>query len=143
MGFGILRHPPIAIIDIVSAPPAIIISANPARIFAVAIAIDSNPDAQYLFTVEPGTSIVSKLIKEIILPIFKPLSASGNAFPVTTSSILFFSICGKSFIRCLITATAISSGRVNLNLPLGALPIADLYPPTIYASIFFNLVVSS
>ena len=86
-----------------SAPPAIIQSAIPALIFAVAIAIVSNPELQYLFTVCPGIWSVSKLINEINLPTFRPCSASGIAFPTIRSSILFGSNSGTSAISPLIT----------------------------------------
>jgi hypothetical protein len=39
---------------ILSVPPAMIHSAIPILIFAVAIAMVSSPEAQYLFTVMPG-----------------------------------------------------------------------------------------
>ena len=81
-----------------SAPPAMIQSAIPLWIFAVAIPIVSNPEAQYLFTVTPGTSVTFNPIKEIKRPTFKPCSASGIAFPTMTSSILFLSKSGNSFI---------------------------------------------
>ena len=137
VGLGTCRQPPMEIIDMVSAPPATIISAIPAWIFAEAIAMDSIPEAQYLFMVEPGTSTVSMAISDSILPILKPVSASGKALPTTTSSIIDLSICGKSFNKCLITAAAISSGRVKRKLPRGAFPIAERYPPTIYAFILY------
>ena len=91
-GLGTCRQPPIEIILIDSAPPAIIISAIPDLIFAVAMAIDSSPEAQYRLIVEPGTSIDSMLINESILPILKPDSASGKALPTTISSIFVLSI---------------------------------------------------
>ena len=91
-GLGTCRQPPMEIILMVSAPPAIIISAIPASIFADAMAIDSNPEAQYRLIVEPGTASVSILIKESIRPILKPDSASGKALPTTISSIFVLSI---------------------------------------------------
>ena len=81
-----------------STPPAIIHSAIPDLIFEDAIAIVSNPEAQYLLTVTPGTSSTSRPIKEIILATFSPCSASGIAFPTITSSILDLSSSGNSFI---------------------------------------------
>ena len=44
--FGTILHPPIAIIDMDSAPPAMIQSAIPASILAFAMAMVSKPDAQ-------------------------------------------------------------------------------------------------
>ena len=81
-----------------STPPAIIHSAIPDLILAEAIAMVSRPEAQYRFTVTPGTSSTFKPIREITLAIFKPCSASGVAFPTITSSILVLSNCGTSLI---------------------------------------------
>ena len=131
--FGTILQPPIAITDIDSTPPAIMQSAIPDSIFAVAIAIVSKPEEQYLLTVIPGTLSVSNPIKEIIRPTFNPCSASGVALPTITSSILSLSNCGTVDIKCLITSAAKSSGRENLNPPLPAFPIADLKPVTMYA----------
>ena len=113
------------------------ISPIPALIFAEAIAIDSEPDAQYLFTVTPGTLSVSNPINEISLATFSPCSASGIAQPTIRSSMRAGSRFGTSFIRRSITVAAISSGRVKRKDPFGALPTAVLYPVTIYASILF------
>ena len=55
-----------------SAPPAIIQSAIPACIFAVAIPMVSIPDEQKRLTVTPGTSTISNPINEINRAIFKP-----------------------------------------------------------------------
>mmetsp|Transcript_9402 Transcript_9402/g.12796 ORF Transcript_9402/g.12796 Transcript_9402/m.12796 type:complete len:311 (-) Transcript_9402:77-1009(-) len=110
-GFGTIRQPPIAMVDMDSTPPAKIQSAIPASIFAVAMAIVSNPEEQYRFTVMPGTFTESNPIKEIIRPTFKPCSASGVAFPTITSSIRSLSNCGTSFMMCFTTSAAKSSGR--------------------------------
>ncbi len=144
-GLGTKRHPPMLIIDMVSAPPAIITSAIPADTFADAMAIDSIPDEQKRLMVEPGTSTVSNDINDKRRPMFIPDSASGKALPTTMSSISDFSICGKSSNNRLITVAAMSSGRVKRKVPLGALPMAERYPPTIYAFIilFFTLVKQS
>ena len=122
-----------------STPPAMIHSAMPFCILAFAIAIVSNPEEQYLFTVIPGTFIVSNPIKEIILPIFNPCSASGVALPQITSSIFSLSNSGIDATRCLITSAAKSSGRVNLNTPYPDFPTAERYPATIYA-VFIILI---
>ena len=116
-----------------SVPPAIMQSAIPDWIFAVAIAIASEPDAQYRLMVTPGTLSVFKPIKEINLATFKPCSASGIAFPTIRSSILSLSNSGTSAISFSITVAAISSGRVNRREPFGALPTAVLYPLMMYA----------
>ena len=81
-----------------SAPPAMMQCAIPDWILAVAIPIVSNPEAQYLFTVTPGTSFTFNPIKEIKRPTFRPCSASGIAFPTITSSIRVLSKSGNSFI---------------------------------------------
>ena len=83
-----------------SAPPAIMHSAIPACILAVAMAIVSTPDEQNLFTVTPGTSTLFNPIKEIRRAIFSPCEPSGIAFPTITSSIRLTSSCGISFIMC-------------------------------------------
>ena len=74
-------------------------SAIPLCIFAFAIAIVSNPEEQYRFTVIPGTFIVSNPIKETILPILSPCSASGVAFPIITSSIFSVLKLGIEFTK--------------------------------------------
>ena len=114
-------------------------SAIPLCIFAFAMAMVSSPEEQYLFTVIPGTFIVSNPIKEIIRPMFSPCSASGVAFPQITSSILSLSNSGTDATKCLITSAAKSSGRVNLKTPFPDFPTADLYPATIYA-VFIILI---
>ena len=55
-----------------SAPPAIIQSAIPACILAVAIAIVSTPDEQNLLTVTPGTSTLFNPIREIKRAMLSP-----------------------------------------------------------------------
>ena len=49
--------PPIGMWDIVSQPPAIITSDHPARIFAVASAMDCRPEEQKRLTVIPDVVI--------------------------------------------------------------------------------------
>ena len=110
-GLGTILQPPIAIVDIDSTPPAMMHSAIPASIFAVAIAIVSKPEEQYLLTVIPGTLSVFNPINEIIRPTFNPCSASGVAFPTMTSSTRNLSNSGTLAIKCLITSAAKSSGR--------------------------------
>ena len=83
--------------------------------------------------------MVSNPIKEIILPIFNPCSASGVAFPQITSSIFSLSNSGTEDTKCLITSAAKSSGRVNLKTPLPDFPTADRYPATIY-DVFIILI---
>ena len=74
-----------------STPPAKIHSAIDVLILAAAKATDSSPDEQYLFTVIPGTLTVLSPNNEIILPIFRPCSASGVALPTITSLIKLLS----------------------------------------------------
>ena len=119
--------------DIDSVPPAIIHSAIPVLIFAVAIAILSKPLAQYLLIVIPGTSI-PKAFAAIILPNCNPCSASGTALPTITSSTNFGSTAGKVFIKPLMTSMANSSERMNLKPPFLLFVTAVLKPATIYAS---------
>ena len=66
----------------------------PDLIFAVAIAIVSNPEAQNLLIVTPGTSSTLSPIREINLATLKPCSASGIALPTIKSSINFLSKSG-------------------------------------------------
>ena len=51
-----------------STPPAMYICPNPALIFPTACEIASNPEAQYLLIVIPGTSF-PKALADISLPI--------------------------------------------------------------------------
>jgi len=85
--------------------------------------------------ITPGTFTVSRPMSDIILPMFRPSSASGVAQPAMTSSMVSGSRLGTDFTRCLITSAARSSGRVNLNTPRGALPTAVRNPATMYAFI--------
>ena len=138
-----MRHPPIGNRLMLSTPPAIMQSAIPLCTFAEAMAIVSSPDAQYLFTVIPGTLSVSKAISEIRRATFNPCSASGVALPTITSSICSFSTLGTDATRCLITSAANVSGRVNLKPPRVALPTALRLAATIYAfmvNFFFNFL---
>ena len=95
--------------------------------------------AQYLFTVTPGTLSVSRPIKEIIRATFKPCSPSGVALPTITSSISSFSKFGNWETICLITSAARSSARVKRKTPRGALPTAVRYAAMMYASIFYEI----
>ena len=115
--------------------------AIPDWIFAVAIPIVSKPEAQYLFTVTPGTSSTFNPIKEINRPTFKPCSASGMALPTITSSIRVLSKSGNSFIMNSMVSAANSSGLLNLKTPFGALPTAVLYAFTIYA-VFITIILN-
>ena len=114
-----------------STPPAIIQSAIPDLILAVAIANDSNPEAQSLFTVTPGTSSIFRPMSEINLATLNPCSASGTALPTIKSSIQYLSKSGIELIRNSIVSAANSSGLLNLKKPLGAFPTAVLNPLTI------------
>src|SRR5690606_34774196 len=80
-GLGTMRQPPMAMTDMDSTPPAMMQSAMPASIFALAMAMVSSPEEQYRLTVMPGTLSVSNPINEIMRPTFNPCSASGVAFP--------------------------------------------------------------
>ena len=90
-------------------------SAMPAAILADAMAMVSNPEAQYLFTVMPATFSVPNPMSEINLPTFKPCSASGMALPTITSLMRSLSRLGSSAINDFITSAAKSSGRVKRN----------------------------
>ena len=80
---------------ILSAPPAMMQSAIPACILAVAIPMVSSPDEQKRFTVTPGTSTMFKPINEINRAMFRPCEPSGMALPTMTSSMRFLSKSGS------------------------------------------------
>src|SRR5262245_32321578 len=65
---------------------------------------------------------------------FIPCSASGIAHPRITSSISATSRPGARSTAALITAAAMSSGRVDRSVPFGALPTGVLTALTITAS---------
>jgi len=71
---------------IVSQPPAMITSDHPARILAVASAIDWSPDEQKRFMVMPEVRSGNPAPKAMTLPRFMPCSASGKAQPTMRSS---------------------------------------------------------
>ena len=114
--------------------------ASPARILAVAIAIDSSPEAQYRLMVIPGTSIPNARAA-IIRPTCNPCSASGTALPTITSSTWFGFNAGREAISPLITSIAKSSGLVKRNPPFFAFVTAVRNPATIYASCMRNYLV--
>ena len=135
---GTVFQPAVGTIDIDSVPPAIMQSAMPVLIFAVAIAILSKPLAQYLLIVIPGTSMPNAFAA-MMRPNCKPCSASGTAFPTITSSTNFGSTDGNVFIKPLITSMANSSERIKRKPPFLLLVTAVLKPATIYASCIKNV----
>src|SRR5687767_19314 len=127
--------PPIGIIDIVSRPPATITSAAPVFIRSAAMAIDCKPDEQKRLIVIALVSTGKPARMAAARATFIPCSASGIAQPMITSSISDVSRPGTRSMASLITAAPISSGRVVLNVPFGALPTAVLTAETITASL--------
>src|SRR6266404_310414 len=126
--------PPIGIIDIVSSPPAMIVSAPPLRIRSAAIAIDCKPDEQKRLMVMALVSTGKPARIAAARATFIPCSASGIAQPMITSSISAAVKPGTRAMAALITAAPISSGRVSRRVPLGALPTAVRTADTITAS---------
>src|ERR671938_1599499 len=127
--------PPIGIIDIVSRPPATITSAPPVLILSAASAIDCSPEEQKRLIViaEVSTGRPARIAAARVT--FMPCSASGIAQPIITSSISALSKPSTSAIASLMTAAPISSGRVNLSVPFGALPTAVRTAETMTASL--------
>src|SRR5438034_4730693 len=109
------------------------------RIRSDAIAIDCSPDEQKRLIVIALVSIGKPARIAAARATFIPCSASGIAQPMITSSISDAARPGTRAIASLITAAPISSGRVFLKVPLGALPTAVLTAETITASFIKNL----
>src|SRR5688572_6548826 len=129
-----MMWPPIGIIDIVSNPPATIVSTAPVRIRSAAIAIDCKPDEQKRLIVIALVSTGSPARMAAARATFIPCSASGIAHPMITSSISYTSSPGTRASASLITTLPISSGRVFRKVPFGALPTAVRTAETITAS---------
>ena len=126
--------PPIGIMDIDSKPPATITSAPLVRMRSLAIAIVCNPEEQKRLIVIALVSTGSPARIAAARATFMPCSASGIAQPMITSSISDASRPGTRASASLITVPPISSGRVFLRVPFGALPTAVLTAETINAS---------
>src|SRR6185436_3651489 len=135
--------PPIGIIDIVSKPPATITSAPPLLMRSAAIAIDCRPDEQKRLIVIALVSTGRPARIAAARATFIPCSASGIAQPMMTSSISESSRPGTRLAASLITAAPISSGRVFLNVPFGALPTAVRTADTITASLIILFLLVS
>jgi hypothetical protein len=69
-------------------------SAIPLCILAVAMAIVSNPEAQYLFTVTPGTSVTFNPINEIKRATFNPYHHIVNACFVKIGQLIHHKLNG-------------------------------------------------
>src|SRR2546421_7977881 len=133
-----MMWPPMGIIDIVSSPPATATSALPVLILSAAIAIDCNPDEQKRLIVIALVSTGRPARIAAARATFIPCSASGIAQPMITSSISDASRPGTRASASLITVPPISSGRVFLSVPFGALPTAVRTAETINASLIFT-----
>jgi len=101
---------------------------------SAAIAIVCEPEEQKRLTVTAGTSCGSPARNEAMRATFAPDSASGVAQPRITSSIVSGGSPGRRFSKSLMTAAAMSSGRVVRNVPLGAFPTAVRTAATMTAS---------
>src|SRR5260370_2965999 len=124
-------------IDMVSRPPATMTSAPPLLIRSAAIAIDCKPEEQKRLIVIALVSTGSPARIAAARATFIPCSASGIAQPMITSSISPVLRPVTRRTASLITTAPISSGRVFLNVPFGALPTAVLTADTITASLIF------
>src|ERR1035441_10106251 len=104
----------------VSAPPAMMMSAPPERMRSAAMAIACRPELQKRLMVTPVTVSGSPARRATQRAILLPDSASGMAQPRMMSSISSFGTCGYFSKRRLMTAPARSSGREVRNAPRGA-----------------------
>src|SRR6266550_8993911 len=123
------------IIDIDSNPPATITSAPFVRMRSLAMAIVCNPEEQKRLIVIALVSTGRPARIAAARATFIPCSASGIAQPMITSSISATLSPGTRPEASFITAAPISSGRVFLNVPFGALPTAVRTADTITASL--------
>jgi hypothetical protein len=135
-----MMWPPIGIRDIVSRPPATQTSAAPVRMRSAASAIDWRPEEQKRLMVMALVSTGSPARMAAARATFIPCSASGIAQPMTTSSTSAASTPPARASASRMTAAPISSGRVFLKVPFGALPTAVRTAETITASLMFDSV---
>ena len=117
-----------------SAPPATMASAKPAMMRSEARAIACRPEEQNRLMVIAEQVTGSPARSEAMRATLFPCSASGIAQPRITSSISPGSRPGTRPTISLITAAAMSSGRVFRSAPRGALPTAVRAMDTITAS---------
>ena len=121
--------------DIVSRPPATITSQAPVRMRSAAMAIDCRPDEQKRLIVIAEVSTGRPARMAAARATFMPCSASGIAQPTMTSSTSDFSKPSARLSASSMTTAPISSGRVFLKVPFGALPTAVRTAETITASL--------
>jgi len=117
-GLGRALFPPIGIWDIVSHPPAIITSDHPARIFAVASAIDWRPEEQNRLIVIPEVGNRQAGAHGDNPAEIHPCSASGKEQPTITSSTSSGLSSGTRARRPFKTWIPISSPLVRQAAPL-------------------------
>src|ERR1019366_4413484 len=117
-----------------SPPPAITISAPPARMRSEASAIACKPELQNRLMVMAGTESGSPARRVACRAIFPPASPSGMAQPRMTSSTSSFA-AGYRSSSARITVAARSSGRAWRSAPRGALPTAVRRQSIITASL--------
>ena len=97
-------------------------------------AIAWRPDEQNRLTVTADAETGTPARKLAIRATFSPCSPSGIAHPTITSSTSPASKPGARFNASAMTTAAMSSGRVNRNVPDGALPTAVRTAATMTAS---------
>src|ERR1035438_3755871 len=107
-----------------SAPPAMMISAPPERMRSAAMAMACRPELQKRLMVTPVTVSGRPARRATQRAMLLPDSASGMAQPRTMSSISAAGTCGCFSKRRRMTAPARSSGREVRSAPRGALPTA-------------------
>src|SRR3982750_1385764 len=108
--------------------------APPTSIRSAAEAIDWSPEEQKRFIVT-ADALTGMPARRLAMPLkLSPCSASGIAQPRITSSTSAGSRPGTRASASLITAAAISSGRVNRSAPFGALPTGVRTAETMKAS---------
>src|SRR3990172_6910958 len=117
-----------------SVPPATATSENPVIMCSLAVAIACRPDEQKRLTVCPATVSGRPARRAASRAAIRPCFASRRAQPITTSSMSAGSSPPTRATASLITAAAISSGRVSFRVPRGALPTAVRTALTMTAS---------
>ena len=107
-----------------SVPPAIMQPPMPAIMRSEASAMACRPEEQKRLMVIAEVDTGSPARREATRATLLPCSASGMAQPRMTSSTSFGSSPGTRLRISVMTAAAMSSGRVLRSVPRGALPTA-------------------
>ena len=117
-----------------SVPPATMTSADPAMMRSEARAMACRPEEQNRLIVIAAQVTGRPARRDATRATLFPCSASGIAQPRITSSISLGLSAGARRRTSLITAAAVSSGRVSRSVPRGALPTAVRAMETMTAS---------